>query len=147
MLLATGYNLLFLLNSAIFDNYFHLISKQSAKIKWPSTFYRIQLSQVFLELWDSMYNTIVENKNLPSWKSTIFRVSQTFTRNIYIVSKSFKGCVRYIFAFVCFLCVKESTCETTKNVSYFTVKAIFVLEIIKFWIFQMFKRHGIIKCP
>ena len=32
---------------------------------------------------------------------------------------------------VCFLCLKESTCET-RNVFYFTLKALFVLEIIKF---------------
>ena len=36
-----------------------------------------------------------------------------------------KGCV-------CFVCLKESTCETKKNVFYFTSKALFVLEIIKF---------------
>ena len=33
---------------------------------------------------------------------------------------------------VCFLCLKKSTCETRKNVFYFTSKALFVLEIIKF---------------
>ena len=36
------------------------------------------------------------------------------------------------FLLVCFLCLKDSTCETRKNVSYFTSKALFVLEIIKF---------------
>ena len=43
----------------------------------------------------------------------------------------FKGCVCYILL-VCFVCLKESTCETRKNVFYFTSKAFFVLEIIKF---------------
>ena len=33
---------------------------------------------------------------------------------------------------LCFLRLKESTCETSKNVFYFTSKALFVLEIIKF---------------
>ena len=42
-----------------------------------------------------------------------------------------KGCVCYI-VLVCFVCLKESTCETKKNVFYFTSKALFVLEIIKF---------------
>ena len=53
-------------------NYFHL--KQSAKIKWTSGFYRTQLSQVFLELWD-MYNIIAQNnikircfENPPFWE-------------------------------------------------------------------------------
>ena len=36
------------------------------------------------------------------------------------------------FLLVCFLHLKESTCETKKNVFYFTLKALFVLEIIKF---------------
>ena len=33
------------------------------------------------------------------------------------------------FLLVCFLCVKESTFETKKNVFCFTSKALFVLEI------------------
>ena len=36
------------------------------------------------------------------------------------------------FLLVCFLSPKESTSETWKNVSYFTSKALFVLEKIKF---------------
>ena len=44
------------------------------------------------------------------------------------------------FLLVCFVCLKESICETRKNVFYFTSKALFVLEIIKFY-------HDVIKCP
>ena len=36
------------------------------------------------------------------------------------------------FLLVCFVCLKEKTCETRKNVFYFTLKAPFILEIIKF---------------
>ena len=36
------------------------------------------------------------------------------------------------FLLVCFLSVKESTCENMKNVFYFTSKALFILEKIKF---------------
>ena len=36
------------------------------------------------------------------------------------------------FLQVCFVCLKKSTCETMKNGVFFTSKAIFVLEIIKF---------------
>ena len=36
------------------------------------------------------------------------------------------------FLLVCFVCLKERTCETRKNVLYFISKALFVLEIIKF---------------
>ena len=41
-----------------------------------------------------------------------------------------KGSVRYIFATL-FLGLKESFCETRKNIFYFTQKALFVLEKIK----------------
>ena len=41
-----------------------------------------------------------------------------------------KGSVRYIFATL-FLGLKESVCETRKNIFYFTQKALFVLEKIK----------------
>ena len=43
----------------------------------------------------------------------------------------FKGCVRYILL-VCFLGLKESTCDTRKNVFYFTSEALIVVEKIKF---------------
>ena len=36
------------------------------------------------------------------------------------------------FLLVCFVCLKENTCETRKNVFYFTLRAFYVLEIIKF---------------
>ena len=36
------------------------------------------------------------------------------------------------FLLVCVVCLKESTCETRKNVFDFTSRALFVLEIIKF---------------
>ena len=49
----------------------------------------------------------------------------------HVVSQGyFKGCVRYIFASL-FLSLKESTCETRKNVFNFTLKALFVVGINK----------------
>ena len=42
------------------------------------------------------------------------------------VSKNIQQCI----------CLKESTCETRKNVFHFTSKAFFVLEIIKFKLFR-----------
>ena len=39
------------------------------------------------------------------------------------------------FLLVCFACLKESTCGTWKN-AYFTSKALFILEIIKYQIFR-----------
>ena len=36
------------------------------------------------------------------------------------------------FSLVCFVCLKERTCETRKIIFYFTSKALFVLEINNF---------------
>ena len=36
------------------------------------------------------------------------------------------------FLLVCFVRLKESTCETRKKFLYLTLKALFILEIIKF---------------
>ena len=36
------------------------------------------------------------------------------------------------FLLVCFICLNERTCKTRKNVFYFTSRAFFVLEIIRF---------------
>ena len=36
------------------------------------------------------------------------------------------------FLLVCFVCLKDSTFKTRKNVFYFTWKALFVFEIIRF---------------
>ena len=54
----------------------------------------------------------------------------------------FKGCVRYIFASL-FLSLNESTSQIRKSVFYFTSKALFVLEKIKFRTlhFQISWRH------
>ena len=46
-------------------------------------------------------------------------------------SGTFKGCVCYIFT-SWFLSPKESSCETKKNVFYFTSKALFILKKIIF---------------
>ena len=40
------------------------------------------------------------------------------------------------FLVVCFSSLNESTCQTRKNVFYFTPKALFVLEKIKFQNFR-----------
>ena len=48
-------------------------------------------------------------------------------KRLYIL----KGCVHYICASL-YLSLNKSTCQTKKNVFYFTSKALFVLEKIKF---------------
>ena len=63
----------------------------------------------------------------------------TFMHNVWIVtdnhsSESIKTLkvVSATFVLVCFLSLNESTCQTRKNVIYFTSKALFVLEKIEF---------------
>ena len=48
----------------------------------------------------------------------------------YLAHHWFKGCSA-AFLLVCFSTLKESTCETRKNVFCLTSKALFVLEKIK----------------
>ena len=62
-----------------------------------------------------------------------------FFLNLYIppwLRKSFKfivlNGVSATFLLICFLHLKESTCEARKNVFYFTSKVLFVFEINKF---------------
>ena len=40
------------------------------------------------------------------------------------------------FLLVCFSILKDSTCETWKNIFYFTLKALVILEKIRFWNFS-----------
>ena len=47
------------------------------------------------------------------------------------------------FLLVYFVCLKESTCETRGNVFHFSLKGLFVLEMLTF---QVFKCHDVIKC-
>ena len=49
------------------------------------------------------------------------------------------------FLLVCFVCLKEKTCETRENVFYFTSKVHFIRDnqILNF---HIFKCHDIIKC-
>ena len=52
-------------------------------------------------------------------------------RQQYCTSHALKV-VSATFLLVCFVCLKQSTCETRKNTFYLFSKALFVLEIIKF---------------
>ena len=58
----------------------------------------------------------------------LIKIEQNPRRNL---TEQIKGCVRYIFASL-FLSLNESTCQTGKYVFYFTSKALFILEKIKF---------------
>ena len=73
---------------------------------------------------------------MPSIKSNIPSIivySSTMLEFVRIARSTLilKGCVRKILL-VCFVCLKESTCKAKKNAFNFNLKALFVLEIIKF---------------
>ena len=73
-----------------------------------------------------------ERKNRLIIVRTLFTA---FKNNLKVVSAT--------FLLVCILSLKENTCKARKNVFYFTSKALFVLEKIKFQNFdiQISSRH------
>ena len=73
--------------------------------------------------------TVVNDINNHSYFSKATK--QTQIHDITLLRAFLQGCVHYIFASL-FLSLKESTCETRKNVFYSNLKAFFVLKKIKF---------------
>ena len=94
-------------------NFLNFLNMRHPNIKF-ATEKQINHSTAFLDVFISGIN----NQNL---------TLQTYHKSTYTgLLLNFKDCVHYIFL-VCFLCLKECTCETKKNVFYFTSKALFVL--------------------
>ena len=56
----------------------------------------------------------------------------TIFKNVFVSFIESLKVVSATFLLFCFVCLKERTLETKKNVFYFTLKALLVLEIIKF---------------
>ena len=81
---------------------------------------------------------IVKYKNTECW--LLFQLGlQLILKDIFLsplipVIQTAEGLkvVSTTFLIICFACLKESICEAKKNVFYFTLKAVFILEIIKF---------------
>ena len=67
---------------------------------------------------------LLKKTNLIWYFLELLHQIQQYEQNLKAVSTT--------FLLVCLVSLKESTCETRKNVTYFTAKALFVLEIIKF---------------
>ena len=66
--------------------------------------------------------------NIQILSSALINANLGHSTLIYLVLKV----VSATFLLVYFVCLKASTCETRKNVFYFTLEALFVLGIIKF---------------
>ena len=67
----------------------------------------------------------------------VFQNTRFFIRNFFLRKWALKNTktlkiVSATFLLVRFLSLNESTCQTRKNVFYFTLKGLFVLEKIKF---------------
>ena len=79
-------------------------------------------------------NTLTPNPT--KWSNTFKQFAGKSRRIDWVCLTILWGCglkvVSATFLLVCFAFLKESTCETRKNVFYFTSKALLVLEIIKF---------------
>ena len=71
-----------------------------------------------------MYNFSNGSKENNKQLGQDFEVRVNSKHNLKVVSAT--------FLLVCFLSLNESTCQTRKNVFYFTSKALSVLEKIKF---------------
>ena len=65
-----------------------------------------------------------------------FKNKNECMKNLKLFSEGSLKAVSATFLVVCFVCLTDSTCETRKNVFYFTTKALFVLEVIKFSLFR-----------
>ena len=60
---------------------------------------------------------------------------KNFTKNELLCNKETSNKLKVVsttFLLVCFVWLKQSTCETRKNTFYFTLKALLVFEIINF---------------
>ena len=57
------------------------------------------------------------------WISRISNINEVYLKVVFAT---------FLYTTVCFVFLNERTCETRKIVFYFTLKALFILEIIKF---------------
>ena len=95
-----------------------------------SLFTNIPLEKTINICTNLLYNNVDVTERIK--KSEFENFLSLATQESYFM---FKGCVRYIFARL-FLGLNESPCQTRENVFYFTSKALFVLEKIKFQNFR-----------
>ena len=101
-------------------------------------------------------NNFPFSKILFQFRNLVYRVDLTYQPTKCLYSYFSKALEFYLRVFLslwaslkvvsatflldCFVCLKESTCETRKNTFYFTSKALLVLDIINLDI-QMSWRH------
>ena len=78
-----------------------------------------------------------------------FLMSQKMSQRNRLFNVVIKGCLKVVcatFLLICFLCLKESTCETRKNV-FISLAKLFLFLRNQILTFQIFKCHEVIKCP
>ena len=115
-----------------------MCGKTDTKSKWVKE----------LVMWQMKTISMINHRNLASTthihqRFTFFVVKMKLLRNssgflllgVTNITLMLKV-VSATFFLVFFVSLKESTFETRKNVSYFTSKALFTLELIEFWLFR-----------
>ena len=81
------------------------------------------------------FNWIYSRDNLPNkihYATYVINLGEYADIDTHWIALYALKVVSATFLLVCFVCLKESTCETRKNAFYFTAKALFILEIIRF---------------
>ena len=79
--------------------------------------------------------TVKQNSKFNDWKPTDTDEMEVFIGLLLHIRLVNLPCLKVVsttFLLVCFLSLKESTWETRKYAFYFTSKALFILEKIKF---------------
>ena len=78
-----------------------------------------------------------------------FLMSQKMSQRNRLFNVVIKGCLKVVsatFLLICFLCLKDSTCGTRKNV-FISLAKLFLVLRNQILTFQIFKCHEVIKCP
>ena len=101
------------------EDYYYYFADQPTRYSSPYCLYNKKLGLLRLNEVLSRFMVIPKDKQLPFCQSDFM-----FLYYLNVVS--------VIFLLVCFISLKETTCDTRKKVLYFTSKFLFVLEIIKF---------------
>ena len=92
----------------------------------------LRLLGSFFQVLGPTYKLCIPNLNLQKGNFNFLLQKHMATPLLSTGQKTSLEVVSATFLLVCIVCLKESICETRKNVFYFTSKAHFVLEIFEF---------------
>ena len=95
---------------------------------------KMNKSIIYLAIWQLIISTSNVTLEVPSLRLCTFfhRTTPVALSENKFMTVQLVVLLSATFLLVCFVCLKESTCKTKKNAFYFTLKALFFLEVIKF---------------